>query len=248
MKYYLYVSDSKVDMLFPQVPHEIKKKVSMELGVDLKLLTVKRQTETQSEESRISRLHAVVEFIREFEDLGTPETPGDYVEHAGVVAWGRFREVLFLSARVGTTILGLGGSHKHLIGWSEYLESDSGFEKKLRSLVGHFGGPSTHYGMVLYLKSLFGEAVNPEDEYLREVQKGLSSTDIISLACHLTLEFGLRQRVEFLARNLTYEKGGVHLSRGHSHDLLFSTPLYIAAHLTTKPTEMFEVGEGDDAC
>jgi hypothetical protein len=27
MKYYIYISDAKVDMLVPQLPHDIKKKV-----------------------------------------------------------------------------------------------------------------------------------------------------------------------------------------------------------------------------
>jgi hypothetical protein len=41
MKYYLYISDAKVDMLLPQVTHKAEKKTSTELGFDLKVLSAK---------------------------------------------------------------------------------------------------------------------------------------------------------------------------------------------------------------
>ena len=39
MKYYIYISDTKVDMLFPQVPHDIKRKVATQFGIDIKLFS-----------------------------------------------------------------------------------------------------------------------------------------------------------------------------------------------------------------
>lgn len=62
MKYYIYISDAKVDMLFPQVPHDIKKKVATEWKMDLKLLSAARKVETESEDNRIARLETVVDF------------------------------------------------------------------------------------------------------------------------------------------------------------------------------------------
>jgi len=35
MKYYTYISDSKIDMLLPQIPHEVKKKMATKFGFDL---------------------------------------------------------------------------------------------------------------------------------------------------------------------------------------------------------------------
>ncbi len=66
MKYYLYISDAKVDMLLPQVPHHAKKKTSTELGFDLKVLSAKYKSEAETDSDRISRLEAVVDFIREY--------------------------------------------------------------------------------------------------------------------------------------------------------------------------------------
>jgi hypothetical protein len=37
MKFYLYISDAKIDMLLPQIAHEAKKKIATEFGFDLKI-------------------------------------------------------------------------------------------------------------------------------------------------------------------------------------------------------------------
>jgi len=47
MKYYIYISDAKVDMLFPRVPHHITKKVALEFKMDLKLLSAPPETEAE---------------------------------------------------------------------------------------------------------------------------------------------------------------------------------------------------------
>jgi hypothetical protein len=39
VKYYLYISDSKVDMLLSQIPHETKKTIAAEFKIDLKLFS-----------------------------------------------------------------------------------------------------------------------------------------------------------------------------------------------------------------
>ncbi len=37
MKYYVYTSDAKVDLLHPQIPKPILKKIASSLNIDLKL-------------------------------------------------------------------------------------------------------------------------------------------------------------------------------------------------------------------
>jgi hypothetical protein len=39
MKYYVYISDSKVDMLLPQVPGALKQTIAAKLGFDIKILS-----------------------------------------------------------------------------------------------------------------------------------------------------------------------------------------------------------------
>jgi hypothetical protein len=41
MKYYVYVSRTKVDMLVSQIPPKISQRIAAELDIDLKLIQVK---------------------------------------------------------------------------------------------------------------------------------------------------------------------------------------------------------------
>lgn len=47
MKYYIYISSLKVDMLFEQLPAPLKKKIAAELKIDLKIL-IQRSTSPAS--------------------------------------------------------------------------------------------------------------------------------------------------------------------------------------------------------
>jgi hypothetical protein len=49
MKYYVYISDSKLEMLYPQVPHEINKKLTTKFGLDLKVIAAKKKGESVHE-------------------------------------------------------------------------------------------------------------------------------------------------------------------------------------------------------
>jgi hypothetical protein len=118
MKYYIYISDAKVDMLLPQIPHEIKKKVATEYGVDLKFLIAKRKVESEAEDNRITRLEAVLAFIREYGNVGSVDQPDEYCE--GIMPMRflapNYAPVVYVSGHTEKTMLGLGGSAKHMIG------------------------------------------------------------------------------------------------------------------------------------
>lgn len=117
MKYYIYISDAKVDMLFPQVPHEIKKKVATEFGIDLKVLVAKRKVESESEDNRISRLEAVLSFIGKYGNVGSVDEPDEYFEDTMPMRFLSLGDsLIYLSGHTERTLLGLGGSGKHIIG------------------------------------------------------------------------------------------------------------------------------------
>ena len=79
-KFYIYISDAKIDMLLPQVPHDIKKKVANEFKVNLKVLEVGRKSESESEESRVARLQSVVQYLRSELHVGSIDQPSDYID------------------------------------------------------------------------------------------------------------------------------------------------------------------------
>jgi len=123
MKYYVYISDAKVDMLLPQIPHDVKKKVALEFGFDLKVLTAKIGTQQESEENRISRLETVAKFLQEYGNVGTVDEPDQFIEDKLPMRWGPYDvfggekpSVVYFGGETAKTVFGLGGSLHHVIG------------------------------------------------------------------------------------------------------------------------------------
>ena len=77
MKYYLYVSDSKVDMFIPQMADDRKKKIAIDFKIDLKLLSASWKSEKEAVNERIQRLEAVSSFIRNWGNIGTTDNPDE---------------------------------------------------------------------------------------------------------------------------------------------------------------------------
>ena len=222
MKYYIYISDAKVDMLFPQVPHDIKKKVATEWKMDLKLLSASRRVETESEDNRIARLETVVEFIRRYGNLGSIEQPDQFVEDILPMRWGPLGDgdiqLVYFAGKVDHTVVGLGGSMKHVIGSS------------LKGGCGMSAEPT------LALEEIFAR------EGKNEIRDSLASDDRESErdAFELVLEatrstLGPLQLVDFMAKRLMFWNGDVwpgesdnERNRLSGTRILLATPLYVA--------------------
>ena len=78
MKYFVYMSDAKVDMLLPQIPQEVKSKLAAEIGVNVGVLSAKLKSErdTGVKPDRISRLSTVTGFLRSTQNIGTVDESG----------------------------------------------------------------------------------------------------------------------------------------------------------------------------
>src|SRR5258708_35843682 len=81
IKHYIYISYTKVDMLYAQINKKWLEKVAVELSIDLKPLgaglsaTFKQK---QPEETRYSKLRIVVEYIEKYLSIGWVDAPGTY--------------------------------------------------------------------------------------------------------------------------------------------------------------------------
>ena len=222
MKYYIYISDAKIDMLFPQVPHEIKKKTASEFKLDIKLFSASRKTEVETEENRIARLEAVVDFIQEYGNVGTVDDPEEYVEGNLPMRWANYSDmfeetpVVYFGAETERTILGLGGSMKHLIGASG---ADIG---KAHS------ASATPYLMRYLLKELNLHHPNAEHEkWMRlDREQGRPELTVLDAVALATPQMqGPFQNVEFLAKRLASGQADF---RELDKQVLLATPLYIA--------------------
>jgi hypothetical protein len=225
MKYYLYISDTKIDMLYPQVPHAVKSKVAMEFKIDVKVLSASRTTERESEENRIVRLETVVNFIRESGRLGNVDEPKEYVEGhlimmSGSYGFGEYDEeqndaVIYYGGQTENTVVGLGGSAKNLIG-----------NAALATMQGHAHSHSATPSLLAYLSkelnlTLPGRRVRPLGFGLEDRE----DEALIAVSLATRQMKGPEQNVEFVAKRLAFGKPPSHEP---TKNVLLATPLYVA--------------------
>lgn len=214
MKYYIYISDAKVDMLLPQIRHPKKKKVASEFGLDLKVLIAKRKIESEIEENRISKLESVLSFIRREENLGTIDSPAEYFEGTlsmqmvmlgiGMVYWG---------GASGHAVLGLGGSKHHLVGASSYCGELP--PNSLASTIMHH--------LRIGLSQMDGELERRTDK-ARELDRLNETSDLGTLERFNSTLIGPHEDFSFLAKRLWCSPR----NKSFPKLLILGTPLYVA--------------------
>jgi len=139
MRYYHYISESKVEMLFPQIPPKFLGGLKVELGFDFGLLKGKLAGEDVSPAGLIAKAQAVERYL---------EKQGEIVEAAEQHVWlrGSFTArmgfltdcpglVLFGGDFQGATLL-LAGSESHLLSGSMNAGKDKGWSFMPRLLSG----------------------------------------------------------------------------------------------------------------
>jgi hypothetical protein len=86
-RYYLYVSDSKLDMLAGQIPRGRLDGLAAELQIDLKVISVSLR-EAPSDETRYSKLALVEAHLQEQESIGPVDAPSAYFDGTFAFATG----------------------------------------------------------------------------------------------------------------------------------------------------------------
>src|SRR6266516_4215438 len=123
MKYYIYISDAKVDMLYPQIPKPILKRIASSLNIDLKLFGAELNIGAKSnlsDETRYAKVKIVSEYIEKNLDVGSIEAPSTYFKGILPMRYtifaGSKTRVVYFGGTTTHRIVGLGGSPEHLIG------------------------------------------------------------------------------------------------------------------------------------
>jgi len=223
MKYYIYISDAKVNMLLSQIPHEHKKRIATEFKIDLKLLSASRKAEVEVNDDRIAKLEVVCEFIRTYGNIGSVEESDEYIEDTLTMTWvvgGHDNGLVYFSGISGETILGLGGSSKHLIGVSEFDGS-----RRIESLM------SAAPLIISALRTMLGDKTGTlgQLEYLpRNVKDNPMAYVLSASAMMIERPQCPKQRMEFLAKRLAEQE----LPSGRQFECaaraILATPLYVA--------------------
>lgn len=129
IRYYVYISDTKLEMLFEQIDQDIRKRVSAEVKVDLKVASLKLSKADDPASTRAAKLRVVERFIDKHHNVGTIMAPGtEYFRGQMDMQWGLVRDPAFEDREVqavyfkGTASEGRGillvGSSRHVLGES----------------------------------------------------------------------------------------------------------------------------------
>jgi hypothetical protein len=225
VKYYLYLSESKVEMLYSQIPRAFLSGLSGELKVSLGVVstTLKQGADP---ESKYSKVAALVRYLEDQDAVGTLEEPKDYFRGTLAMNWGPYDEkfdkpspLVYFGGTTPETIVGLGGSSKHVIGSTgpSHAHSHSATPVMVARLYEGIGMP----------------LVQADQERLAAMQKHFGKDDrrMVAMAVDLatTQMHGETQNVEFVARKLAYFRKGEHQAWQKDMNIILGTPLYVAA-------------------
>lgn len=133
LKYYLYISDAKLDMLFEQIDRKALKHIVTEVKVDLKVASVTLRRAEDSAPSRIAKLRVVERFIDENHDVGTCEEPGrEFFRGQMAIQWGWLgsprndAQIVCFRGEGESQLVILAGSRRHVIGESPEAHAFAG--------------------------------------------------------------------------------------------------------------------------
>lgn len=115
-RYYLYVSDVKVDMLLSQIDPKWARKRVTELSLGLKMVGARHKVESAGPD-RFARLERVLRYLTDHGDVGSVDEPGPYVHGVLPMQWGPVGDgdTVYFGGRGERTIVGLGGSTGHVL-------------------------------------------------------------------------------------------------------------------------------------
>ena len=116
MKYFIYISGAKVEMLFEQIPSNRLKKITTNLGINLGFFKAEFQSETNAV-TLAKKIQIIEEYLTN--KTGTIDYPEDYVCDEAYVKWGpydEFDELIYFTGATSSTGFALGGSMRNCVG------------------------------------------------------------------------------------------------------------------------------------
>ncbi|MDT0350026.1 DUF7019 family protein [Pseudonocardia charpentierae] len=210
-RYYLYVSDSKIDMLLAQMDPTVTRKRTTEVSLNLSILGGKHASETPAGGDRTARLSRVIRYLEQYGDLGTVDEPGQFFWGLMPMRWGPFPTeptLVYFGGATERTVTGMGGSGNHVLG-----ASPAAAPPIPRSLT-----PSLLAGLRTDPEiGALAEAIRNEDQ---AEQRGV----VAAVRRANEVVPGPEQNLEFVAKRLLYEPAPTPGGR----NVLLGSPLYVA--------------------
>jgi len=240
MKYYIYISDTKVDMLYPQIPPPLLKKIASSLSIDIKVfgsgITVSAKG-NQTELTRYSKVQIVSEYIEKYLDVGSIDAPSTYFKGKLPMRYTIFtksrNQVVYFGGTTAHRIVGLGGSPEHLIGNKPSVSQGPTMPSSTLANIGH----ALHKLYYQEEDSQLRQDGSTNETYLNQEDSVLKAAAIVTTENLATRELiASTQRLEFLAKTL--KQGAIEFDivtrtpEGpkllESPYVIIGTPIYVA--------------------
>lgn len=249
LRYYVYISDYKLDMLYEQISPALRRRISGELNIDLKLADLTLRESERPEATRMAKLRAIEHYIDRHHRVGDISDPGREFFRGNIdMQWG------WLTPRDGIRDCRCGKRHSSEAGgWAELCKGDerispivifrgrqrhaqgvdfvllggsrkhvlgSGTECEPAALL--VGGGSPMPNLVMALERCVSQLpyFEPRDRYLPDLMARLN---IESGLC-MTMT-GPLQRLDFLA--VPYGRTEIKFKNGTLYGVIGS-PIYVA--------------------
>lgn len=200
LRYYIYISKTKVDMLYPQIPADFLAAAEAEVRINLGVISTGLKSRSPEAPKELAgRAGVLAEYIRKHEEVGTPDAPKTWFQSAARLKWGVVREyasdIALFGGRIGNRTVALLGSSESILGAAETAETQ---HAPFYYTLGFFNGVLDGYA----------ELAGSEPPYF-------SWRDAVDIG--LRALPNTEHQIDFLAR-VVHAEG----------DLLVGTPLYVA--------------------
>ena len=211
MNYFVYISDSKVEMLYEQMPLPIREKLSFELSIDFGVVKAKFAN-TDKETSRTTKLKLIEKFISK--KTGTLLAPRSYFHGEMDMIWGPYHDY--------ENFVYFGGANENIhVGLGGTLTNCIGVPKKTTE-------EPTSYSLSPYLVSALAkkkELPDPQKAFTsRHRVKKLDEEAISAVVVANSNSLLPRQKMKFLAKRIISGSA----DESDNRPVLIGTPIYVA--------------------
>lgn len=161
MKYYLYISEKKINMLFSQLPKSFTRKITDEIKFRASIFRAsvearigeKTNPQFSNFTELLSRLKSIERFLHDEDLIGDVDQPKSYIEGIHHMHWGvknvNGLEFVFFGGGTLKSLFGFGGSCRHLVSNMQDVKTRGG-KGKLGNRPKTLGGTSHTYTMVFF--------------------------------------------------------------------------------------------------
>jgi len=211
IKYYVYISPSKIDMLFHQIPKELQSSIQKGLEIDLKLIKMSF-SEKQIDETLYSKLSIVIKYLEKNGGIGDVFTPKEYFKGLLFMEWAQIHaSVVFWGGKVNDIAIGLGGSMNNVLGHeTKDVEKGISHTPWLVSLLSQ------------EVESIIKPSIVQENEFIKDGESEFERRVLASTYSWADdLSIRSYQKCEFVAKKLRF-------ANYQNHRVLLGTPLYVA--------------------